>query len=89
MAGGISVPAVMGSRSTYLAGGFGGLAGRALEAGDWIPVAPVMGSDHLPARAARQLPERLLPAYSDRPTVTVIAWTPVLSLASVTVTSTS
>jgi antagonist of KipI len=72
VAGGISVPTVMGSRSTYLAGGFGGLAGRALKAGDLLPLAPVVGRDHLPARAARQLPEHLLPAYSDRPTVTAL-----------------
>jgi antagonist of KipI len=33
-AGGVQVPAVLGSKATDLAGGFGGLAGRALEAGD-------------------------------------------------------
>ena len=33
-AGGIDVPLVMGSRSTYLRGGFGGFEGRALMAGD-------------------------------------------------------
>lgn len=32
--GGIDVPSVLGSRSTHLRSGFGGLAGRALEAGD-------------------------------------------------------
>ena len=32
--GGIDVPQVMGSRSTYLKGGFGGFQGRALHAGD-------------------------------------------------------
>jgi len=35
--GGIDVPVVLGSRSTCLAGGFGGLAGRALRSGDEIP----------------------------------------------------
>ena len=34
VAGGIDVAVVMGSRSTYLNGGFGGLNGRALKAGD-------------------------------------------------------
>lgn len=34
VAGGIPVPAVMGSRATDLRGGFGGLEGRALKAGD-------------------------------------------------------
>lgn len=36
--GGIDVPAVLGSRSTDLAGGFGGFAGRALRAGDVLGV---------------------------------------------------
>ena len=34
VAGGIDVPEVLGSRSTSLVGGFGGLEGRALRAGD-------------------------------------------------------
>lgn len=36
IAGGIDVPAVLGSRSTQLRGGFGGLDGRPLEAGDTL-----------------------------------------------------
>lgn len=36
--GGIDVPPVLGSRSTCLRGGFGGLDGRALQAGDWLAV---------------------------------------------------
>ncbi|HEX7025135.1 MAG TPA: biotin-dependent carboxyltransferase family protein [Gemmatimonadales bacterium] len=38
--GGIDVPPVMGSRSTYLPGGFGGFQGRRLQAGDQLPVGP-------------------------------------------------
>jgi antagonist of KipI len=34
--GGIDVPLVLGSRSTCLRGGFGGLDGRAGRAGDWL-----------------------------------------------------
>lgn len=34
IAGGIDVPVIMGSRSTDLRGGFGGVAGRALQTGD-------------------------------------------------------
>ena len=34
VAGGIDVPKLMGSRSTYVKGGFGGLGGRPLRAGD-------------------------------------------------------
>jgi urea carboxylase len=36
--GGFAVAPVMGSKSTYLRGGFGGLAGRPLRKGDAIPV---------------------------------------------------
>ena len=39
VAGGIAVAPVLGSRSTDLRGGFGGLGGRALQAGDVLPVA--------------------------------------------------
>lgn len=35
-AGGVDVPVVLGSRSTFLPGGFGGLEGRRLRAGDVI-----------------------------------------------------
>jgi biotin-dependent carboxylase-like uncharacterized protein len=38
VAGGIEVEPVVGSRSTYLPGGFGGWQGRALKAGDVLPV---------------------------------------------------
>ena len=38
VAGGIDVPQVMGSRSTALRGGFGGLDGRPLRAGDCLAV---------------------------------------------------
>lgn len=40
LAGGIDVPAVLGSRSTYLLGGFGGVEGRALRAGDRLSLGP-------------------------------------------------
>jgi antagonist of KipI len=36
IAGGVDVPLVLGSRSTCLPGGFGGLAGRALRSGDLV-----------------------------------------------------
>ena len=39
IAGGIDVPVVLGSRSTDLRGGFGGLQGRALRRGDKLPLA--------------------------------------------------
>ncbi|MCX7892852.1 MAG: biotin-dependent carboxyltransferase family protein [Burkholderiales bacterium] len=40
VAGGIEVAPVLGSRSTYLPGAFGGLGGRALQAGAVLPLAP-------------------------------------------------
>lgn len=43
VAGGIDVPLVLGSRSTDLSGGFRGLAGRTLAAGDQLPVGTVTG----------------------------------------------
>ena len=39
-AGGIAVPEVLGSRSTYIPGGFGGLDGRVLKRGDLLPLSP-------------------------------------------------
>ena len=39
VAGGIAVPPVLGSRSTYMPGRFGGLEGRVLKRGDRIPLA--------------------------------------------------
>jgi antagonist of KipI len=56
--GGIDVPPFLGSRSTYTRAGVGGLAGRALAAGDRIPVGPAP-----PPPPARSLPRRELPAH--------------------------
>jgi antagonist of KipI len=70
IAGGIAVPPVMGSRATYLRGGFGGYQGRALRAGDVLPVGEPACS--LVDRAGWQLPEGVRPRYSDAPTVEVI-----------------
>jgi antagonist of KipI len=70
VAGSIDVAPVMGSRSTYLSGGFGGLEGRALRRGDLVPVGPV--GFHLPERAGRTFPRRLVPDYGDTPTLRVV-----------------
>ena len=43
VAGGVAVPLVLGSRSTYLRAGFGGLEGRALRAGDELPIGAPSG----------------------------------------------
>jgi biotin-dependent carboxylase-like uncharacterized protein len=78
VAGGIDAPLVLGSRSTYLRGSFGGWEGRALKAGDILLVGADKDRGHFPARAARELSRdpaqlmHLLPTYSDEPTVAVI-----------------
>lgn len=43
VAGGFDVPAVLGSRSTYVKAGLGGLGGRALQKGDSLPVGLASG----------------------------------------------
>jgi len=70
VAGGIDVAPVMGSRSTYLSGGFGGFEGRALRQGDLISLGEV--SFHLPSRAGRSFPSNLIPNYSDAPEIHVV-----------------
>ena len=57
VAGGIDVPAVLASRSTFVTAGFGGLHGRALKAGDVLPVGPVKSP-----RGRRALGPGALPA---------------------------
>jgi biotin-dependent carboxylase-like uncharacterized protein len=44
ISGGIDVPAVLGSRSTYVLGALGGFEGRVLKAGDEIPVGSGSGT---------------------------------------------
>jgi biotin-dependent carboxylase-like uncharacterized protein len=61
VAGGIDVPVLLGSRSTYMLGRFGGLAGRKLQSGDELP----LGS-YAPSHSAR-LGRRLDPALLPRP----------------------
>ena len=70
VAGGIDLPPVMGSRSTYLRGGFGGLEGRCLQGGDHLPV----GSFPPAARqlAGRELPTDARPGYSAQVSLPVI-----------------
>ncbi|GGP21214.1 biotin-dependent carboxyltransferase family protein [Silvimonas iriomotensis] len=43
VSGGIEVPLVLGARATDLAGGFGGFQGRALKAGDALPLGEPQG----------------------------------------------
>jgi biotin-dependent carboxylase-like uncharacterized protein len=54
VSGGIDVPAVLGSRSTYVLGALGGHEGRALQAGDRLALGEASG-----AAAGRAVPEAL------------------------------
>ncbi|MEW6350316.1 MAG: biotin-dependent carboxyltransferase family protein [Thermodesulfobacteriota bacterium] len=67
VAGGILVPEVMGSRSTYVNGRLGGLDGRLLRKGDILPG----GSPTVP-RALGKLPDELRPTLSNRITLRAI-----------------
>jgi KipI family sensor histidine kinase inhibitor len=68
LAGGLDVAPVLGSRSTYVRAGFGGLAGRPLREGDILPVpdVPRILGDHW------RIDERIVPPYSREPTVRVV-----------------
>jgi len=70
VAGGIDVPVVMGSKSTYLRGRIGGLGGRALQKGDALAVGTAAGN--LPKEGRRCLSRRHLPRYVRNPTVRVV-----------------
>jgi biotin-dependent carboxylase-like uncharacterized protein len=59
VAGGIDVPATLGSRSTYALGAMGGLDGRPLAAGDALAVGAANG-----ARPGATVPERLWPTFA-------------------------
>ena len=60
VAGGIDVPEVMGSRSTYMSSRIGGLNGRALKGGDVLSVA---SPDAARQHGERGLPEDLEPVH--------------------------
>lgn len=71
VAGGIEVPSVLGGRATFLPGGFGGWQGRALKAGDRLPLGAAgparKGRFALPpgAGALRLLPGPQLGGFRD------------------------
>lgn len=70
VAGGIDVPAVLGSRSTHLQAGFGGVEGRALRRGDVLPVGP---SQLQPLGSGGWTVSReLVPVYETNPRVRVL-----------------
>ncbi len=67
-AGGIAVPHVMGSRSTYLRAGIGGFQGRAIMPGDELPLGEPVGRPRL-----KRIPEGLIPEYKHEQTIRIIS----------------
>lgn len=67
--GGFAVPMVLGSRSTYVKGGIGGLQGRRLQRGDRL--ACYLGNGYLCARVLR-LPDEFRPAFGSEYTVRAV-----------------
>lgn len=61
--GGIAVPKIMGSRATFQRGGFGGLGGRALAAGDSFPLGLPMGKPTEHCIPDRAVPQDLVPDF--------------------------
>ena len=69
IAGGISLPKILGSRATHLISAMGGLGGRALKAGDELP----LGQPTRPPRTSRAMPrEPVLTIPEGRATVRVL-----------------
>ena len=66
LSGGIDLPPVMGSKSTYLRGGFGGYRGRALRKGDFLDCGP--GG----AVGLYEIPPGLIPDYSIQPVLRAV-----------------
>lgn len=72
IAGGIDVPPVLGSRSTYLRAGFGGHEGRALKEGDVLRTGVPVIQHAAAAGPSWRIDPRVLPAYSNAPQIRVI-----------------
>ena len=70
VAGGIRVQPILGSRSTYLRGAFGGFQGRQVQAGDVIGIDNHSHAFH--EIAARTLPDETRPVYTQTPILDVI-----------------
>lgn len=70
VAGGIDVPEVMGSRSTYTLVGIGGHEGRGLEEGDELPIGDP--SDDATDLVGTRLDDEYVPAYGEEDTVRVV-----------------
>lgn len=90
IAGGIDVEPVLGSRSTYLRAGFGGFEGRALRDGDVVKTGATharAGMTPNPGNGGWRIDPRILPSYSEMPTVRVIRGAQATEFADVLLTT--
>ena len=69
LAGGIDVPRIMGSKSTFLQAQLGGLEGRALRSGDML-LTPLPSPPY--ELASRRPPRGLIPSYGHQHTLRVV-----------------
>jgi biotin-dependent carboxylase-like uncharacterized protein len=69
VSGGIDVPVFLGSRSTYTLIGLGGHEGRALQAGDELPVGESANGS---AQVGKRVEERYIPTYTNEAELRVI-----------------
>ena len=69
--GGVDVPLVMGSRSTYVASGLGGQQGRTLEAGDALPIGHLVAPG-TSLRGGVEVPESMRPHYAREAEIRVV-----------------
>jgi biotin-dependent carboxylase-like uncharacterized protein len=69
--GGLDVPSIMGSRSTYVASGLGGHHGRTLQAGDTLSIGDMVapGTD---VRGGVEVPADLRPRYPSEHEIRVV-----------------
>jgi biotin-dependent carboxylase-like uncharacterized protein len=70
IAGGIDVPLVLGSRSTYPLTGIGGFKGRKLQAGDILPTGTT--PSEVTKRVGTRLAEKYIPTFSNETELRVI-----------------
>lgn len=65
VSGGICIPELLGSRSTYLPGGWPGFASRTLLENDEVPMGVQPDISDLVRLAGRRLPDELIPSYGN------------------------
>lgn len=69
--GGVDVPPVMGSRSTYVAAGLGGQQGRTLQAGDDLAIGHLVAPG-TSMRGGVEVPEAMRPEYAREAEIRVV-----------------